>query len=152
MTTVFDASSACTDIAARPAREVLKLFGVAFTGTQVASGQTVNALTTDTDTSFEGDGATNRKSSFRGVMTCRVVEELPGDLYHIYGKRKILVNHELQLVTIEGLVRRKDINIDNTIVSTQIADAKLTFDGVGVIDDEQRPPLLARLISWIYPF
>ncbi len=141
-----------TDIFQAGARELLKLFGVTFTGTQIASGQTVNALTSDTDTSFEGDGATNRQSTFTGVVTCRVVDVLPGDIYHIYGKRKILVNHELQLVTIEGLVRRKDITLDNTVASSQIADGKLTFDGVGVIDDEQRPPFFTRLIAWIYPF
>lgn len=141
-----------TDVLQAGARELLRFFGIGFTGSQIDSGQSVNALTSDTDTSFSGDGTTNRQSSFSGVVTCRVVGILPGDVLHIYGKRKILVNHELQLVTIEGLVRRKDINIDNTVASTQIADGKLTFDGVGVIDDEQRPPMLARLVSWLYPF
>ncbi len=141
-----------TDIFQAGARELLRLFGVTFTGTTTAAGQTVNALTSDTDTNFEGDGSTNRQSTFSGIVTCRIVDVLPGDVYHIYGKRKILVNHELQLVTIEGLVRRKDINIDNTVKSTMIADGKLTFDGMGVIDDEQRPPIFSRIIAWIYPF
>lgn len=141
-----------TDIFQAGARELLRLFGVGFTGSQIAAGQTVNALTSDTDTNFQGDGSTNRQSTFSGVVTCRIVDVLPGGVYHIYGKRKILVNHELQLVTIEGLVRRKDINIDNTVTSAQIADGKLTFDGVGVIDDEQRPPFFTRLVAWIYPF
>lgn len=141
-----------TDLLQAAARQVLKLFGVAFTGTQVPAGQELNAITSETETNFEGDGTTNRASQFSGVVTCRIVNALPGGVFHIYGKRRILVNHELQLVTVEGLVRRKDINIDNTVASTQLADAKLTFDGIGVIDDKQRPALFARVIDWLYPF
>jgi flagellar L-ring protein precursor FlgH len=63
-----------------------------------------------------------------------------------------LVNHELQLVTVEGLVRRQDIAIDNTVSSTQLADVRFTFDGVGVIDDKQRPPLVGRMLDWVLPF
>ena len=37
-------------------------------------------------------------------------------------------------------------------VSTALAEARLTLDGVGVIDDKQRPPLLARVFDWLYPF
>jgi flagellar L-ring protein precursor FlgH len=141
-----------TDLIQAAAREILDLFGVSFTGSTVPAGQELNVVESNTSTDYEGDGTTNRESRFSGVVTCRVVDVLPGGIYHIYGKRKMLVNHELQLVTVEGLVRRKDINIDNTVASTQLADAKLTFDGIGVIDDKQRPPLLARVIDWIYPF
>jgi flagellar L-ring protein precursor FlgH len=87
-----------------------------------------------------------------GTLTCRVVEALPGDVFRIQGRRQILVNHELQLVTVEGLVRRQDIAIDNTVSSTQLAEVKLTFDGIGVIDDKQRPPILARVLDWVMPF
>ena len=141
-----------TDVIQKIASEILDLFGVTFTGSGVPSGQELNVLESSTQTDYAGDGTTNRRSQFSGVVTCRIVEVLPGGVFHLYGKRKILVNHELQLVTVEGLVRRKDINLDNTVASTQIADAKLTFDGIGVIDDKQRPPLFARVIDWIYPF
>ncbi len=121
-------------------------------GGDAEAGQTVNVVQSNQNSGFTGDGETNRSSTFSGVVTCRVVGVLPGDVYHVYGKRQLLVNHELQLVTVEGLVRRKDINIDNTVASTQLADVKLTFDGIGVIDDKQRPSLLARLLDWVYPF
>ena len=70
----------------------------------------------------------------------------------VRGRRTIVVNHELQLLTVEGLVRRDDIGIDNTVASTALAEARLTLDGVGVIDDKQRPPLFARFLDWFYPF
>ncbi len=115
-------------------------------------GAELAVIQSRTEQGFEGDGLTNRESSFRGVVTCRVVETLPGGLFRIYGRRRILLNHEIQLVTLEGLVRRADIGIDNTVPSAQVADLQLSFDGIGVLDDEQRPPLFGRFLAWLYPF
>jgi flagellar L-ring protein precursor FlgH len=117
-----------------------------------APGASLSALDATQSNSFEGDGTTQRSSSMTGTLTCRVVEALPGDVFRVQGRRQILVNHELQLVTVEGLVRRQDIAIDNTVRSTQLADVRLTFDGIGVIDDKQRPPLLGRVLDWVLPF
>ena len=95
---------------------------------------------------------TSRETRFRGTVTCQIIDVLPGGIFHVYGRREILVNHEIQLVTIEGLVRRHDIGLNNRVPSSQLANAKLTFDGIGVIDDKQRPSLLARAMDWLYPF
>jgi len=141
-----------TDLLQAAAREFFELFGVAVSGGAAAAGQTVNIVEANRQSTFEGDGETSRESRFRGTVTCRVVEVLPGDVYRIHGRREILLNHELQLVTIEGLVRRIDIGLDNRIASTQVADARLTFDGLGVLDDKQRVPLIARVLDWITPF
>jgi flagellar L-ring protein precursor FlgH len=132
-----------------------KLFDLLGFGTDrvtAAPGASLSAIEATQENSFEGDGSTRRSSTMTGTLTCRVVEALPGDVFRIQGRRQILVNHELQLVTVEGLVRRQDIAIDNTVSSTQLADVKLTFDGIGVIDDKQRPPLLGRALDWILPF
>lgn len=141
-----------TDFLVEGFEKFLDLFGITNTAAQTLGGEELAVLESQSTKRYEGDGETNRESTFIGVVTCRVVEELPGDLFRVYGRRKILVNHELQFVTLEGLVRRRDIQIDNTVASTQLADVKLTFDGVGVLDDEQRPPLFGRVFSWLYPF
>jgi flagellar L-ring protein precursor FlgH len=141
-----------TDAVQDVSSKLFKLLGFGGNSNPVAPGATLNALDTDQSSSFKGDGQTQRRSSMTGTLTCRVVEALPGDVFRIQGRRQLLVNHELQLVTVEGLVRRQDIAIDNTVASTQLADVRLTFDGIGVIDDKQRPPLLGRLLDWVLPF
>ena len=77
---------------------------------------------------------------------------LPGKVFHIRGRRSLLVNHEEQFLTLEALVRAEDISIENTVFSDSLAEARLTMDGVGVVDDKQRPGWLARALDWIYPF
>lgn len=131
---------------------LLEKLGVDDPGTNPAAGDTVNVIEANSERTFEGDGETTREGSLTAVVTCRVVAEHPGGILHVRGRRTIVVNHELQLLTVEGLVRREDIDIDNTVDSTALAEARLTLDGVGVIDDKQRPPLLARVFDWLYPF
>lgn len=126
--------------------------GVSNPGTNVPAGQSLNVLAADTSSSFEGDGETSREGEFNAVLTCRVLEVLPGGVLRLRGRREIVVNHELQILTLEGLVRREDVGINNTVLSTALADARLTYDGIGVVDDKQRPPLVARLFDWLYPF
>lgn len=141
-----------TDSLQDVSRKLFDLLGFGTTGNPAAAGSTLNALDANQSNSFEGDGQTQRRSTMTGTLTCRVVEALPGDVFRLQGRRQILVNHELQLVTVEGLVRRQDIAIDNTVPSTQLAEVKLTFDGIGVIDDKQRPPLIGRVLDWVMPF
>lgn len=115
-------------------------------------GTSVSVIEAANDSAFTGDGNTTRASTFSGTVTCRVMEVVPGGLLRIRGKRELIVNHELQLITVTGLVRRSDISIDNTVNSTQIANASLTYDGLGVLDDRQRPSLAGRVMDWLYPF
>jgi flagellar L-ring protein precursor FlgH len=141
-----------TDILQDVSEAILEALNVDLTTSKAPSGQNVNVVESAQTSGFEGDGETRRSGKFTSIVTCRVVDVLPGGLFRIYGSRELVVNHELQLITLEGLVRREDISIHNTVPSTALADARLTFDGIGVIDDKQRPSLLARLMDWVYPF
>lgn len=141
-----------TQLLQKGAEAFFGIFGIDDAGGTAAPGETVNAVRSSIGNGYEGDGETSRSSSFSAIVTCRVVEVLPGGLFHVLGRRQIVVNHEMQLITIEGLVRREDISIHNTVASTALADARLTYDGIGVLDDKQRPSLLGRFIDWVFPF
>jgi flagellar L-ring protein precursor FlgH len=55
-------------------------------------------------------------------------------------------------MTISGIVRRVDVDTKNTVLSSAIADAKIEYSGLGVVDDVQRPGWLVRVFDWISPF
>ena len=121
-------------------------------GNTIPAGSEVNALSSTYQNDFDGDGRTTREGSFQGIVTCRVLQVLPRGVFHVRGRRSIIVNHEEQVLTVEGLVRREDIGINNTVLSSNLGEARLAFDGRGVIDDKQRPSLVARMMDWLYPF
>jgi flagellar L-ring protein precursor FlgH len=70
----------------------------------------------------------------------------------VEGRREVTVNSEKQLMSIAGIVRRVDVNTKNTVLSSAIADAKIEYSGLGVLDDVQRPGWLVRILDWISPW
>lgn len=134
----------------KPVGELLNLL-VDADRRKVPAGEDLTIAEGTSTNDFDGSGTTERSGSFEAVMSARVIAVLPGDVLHIRGRRAITVNHELQYMTLEGLVRRADISIENVVPSTVLAEARITLDGVGVVDDKQRPGWLLRAMSWLSP-
>lgn len=101
---------------------------------------------------FGGKGATNREDTLTGTISAIVTEVLPNGDLRVEGRREVTVNSERQIMTIGGIVRRVDVNTKNTVQSSAIADAKIEYSGLGVVDDVQRPGWLVRILDWVYPF
>jgi len=135
-----------------PIKGLLRLMGFDSPGTSVDQGETVNFAKGSMTNDFTGAGTTSRSGTFTGVITCRVVGVLSNGILHIRGRRSVVVNHEAQYISLEGLVRREDLNIDNQVLSNSVGEMRLAYDGLGVLDDKQRPGWMARLIDWVYPF
>jgi flagellar L-ring protein precursor FlgH len=70
----------------------------------------------------------------------------------VEGSRETRVNEETQIVTVSGLVRTSDVADDNSVMSTQMADARISYYGKGVISDKQRVGWFTRLMDNLWPF
>jgi len=101
---------------------------------------------------FTGDGETKRESAISATVGARVVRVLPVGVLQVEGAREIRVNNETQIIVTRGLVRSTDINPDNTILSTHMADATVEFYGMGVLADKQRPGWMTRILVNVWPF
>ena len=99
---------------------------------------------------FSGKGSTDRAGVLRAKMTARIKSVAPGGNLVIEGFREVEVNNEKMMMTLTGVVRPEDISYDNSIMSYQIADAKISYKGKGHINTSQRPGLLTRLLNWIF--
>lgn len=117
-------------------------------------GDVRNLFSADVDTSneFEGEGSTSREDSLTGTIAAQVVEVLPNGDLRIQGKRQVKVNSETQTMTIKGIVRRIDLDTQNTVLSSAVANADISYTGLGVVDDVQRPGWLTRIFNWVTPF
>lgn len=101
---------------------------------------------------FDGKGATNREGTLTGTISAIVTEVLPNGDLRVEGRREVTVNSEKQVMTIGGIVRRVDVDTKNTVASSAIADARIEYSGLGVLDDVQRPGWFVRILDWVYPF
>ena len=101
---------------------------------------------------FDGSGSTSRSGDLNAFITCRVTKLLPNGNLKIVGSREILVNHETQMIILSGIIRPRDINDDNVILSTFVSNAKIAYSGSGIVNDRQRPGWLANLLNSVWPF
>ena len=70
----------------------------------------------------------------------------------MWGYKQIRSNRETQYLVVEGLARPLDIQADNTIVSSLLAEAKIEFNGSGVVADKQGPGIVQRGRHHAWPF
>lgn len=109
-------------------------------------------LAGDSSSTFSGDGSTSRDGSLTAVVTCSVIEVMSNGNLRIRGTKEVRVNREIQYLTLEGVVRPRDIRIDNTVQSNLIADARVEFTGNGVVSDKQGQGWGTRIADAIWPF
>ncbi|MBF0417402.1 MAG: flagellar basal body L-ring protein FlgH [Magnetococcales bacterium] len=110
-------------------------------GTEVKSSSDLNAEA--------GNNKTERTSAFKATVSCVVTQVLPNGNLRIEGRQDITINHENQIILVSGVIRPEDIDANNFVASTQIADARIELTGDGDIDDQQRPGMLNRFFNTI---
>jgi len=101
---------------------------------------------------FSGEGQTSRAGKLRGLIGVQVKGEMPnGDLF-IEGTKVVMINHEEYHLYISGVIRPADIEGDNSIDSSLIADARVEFTGRGDIDDQVERGWLTKILDAVNPF
>ncbi|MDL2209872.1 flagellar basal body L-ring protein FlgH [Desulfovibrio sp. OttesenSCG-928-O18] len=109
-------------------------------------------LSTSRKSDHEATGETKRENYVTATMGARIVQVLPNGIMQVQGAREIKVNDETQYMVVTGLIRQRDIDSDNSILSTQMADSRIDYYGKGVLADKQKPGWLSRLLDIIWPF
>ena len=98
---------------------------------------------------FAGRGKIERSGKLLGTITVTVESVQPNGDLNVKGDQLIEVNDEKQSIRLEGRVRPLDIQENNTVVSSKIANAKIAYIGDGILASRQRPGILTRLFSFL---
>jgi flagellar L-ring protein FlgH len=101
---------------------------------------------------FDGKGSSDRSGRVTASIGARVAEVLPNGNLVIVGHREMKVNRETQYIAVSGIIRPKDIDADNRVKSTYLADARIEIYGQGTLGDKQQPGWLTRTLDWVWPF
>jgi len=97
----------------------------------------------------DGGGKSKSKGSIIGKISVRVEKVLSNGLLQIRGSKVIKINDDKQNLILSGTVRQQDINADNTVLSTYVADALIEYEGVGPIGEKSSPGILTRILDWL---
>jgi flagellar L-ring protein precursor FlgH len=89
---------------------------------------------------FDGGGKTQRANRLLATLTVSVREVLPNGDLRIGGEQILTVNEEPQKVNLEGRVRPIDVSDGNVVLSTRLADAKISYVGEGDLAERNKRP------------
>ena len=101
---------------------------------------------------FRGEGKSDRSEYLTATVPALVRKVLPNGNLFVEGHRVVLVNSEEQHFYISGVVRPIDIDQQNSVKSSMIADAEIEFVGAGDLTDNQKQGFLSRYLGWLWPF
>jgi flagellar L-ring protein precursor FlgH len=109
-------------------------------------------LTADSSASSDGKGTVNRSEALQTNVAGVVTQVLPNGNLVVEGKQEIRVNFEVRELIVAGIVRPEDIESDNTIDSTKIAQARIAYGGRGQITDVQQARYGQQVLDVLLPF
>jgi flagellar L-ring protein precursor FlgH len=104
-------------------------------------------------TDFSGKGASSQSNSLTGDITVTVLERLSNGNLRISGEKWVTLNQGQEFIRLSGIIRPDDIEPDNSLLSTRIADAQITYSSKGVLAAANKMGLISRFFNSVfYPY
>ena len=117
------------------------------------NGDEILSASAESAQDFAGEGDSSQSNSLSGNITVTVAQVLANGNLMVRGEKRLTLNQGEEFVQISGIVRPVDIRSDNTVLSTQLADARIAYSGKGAVHDSNAMGWLARFFnSAIWPF
>lgn len=140
---IYEQATAATS-ADRSTNESAGLRGSVRTDSDFDAGQV------DVGTESEGGGSLSRSGQLVASVSVTIMDVLPSGELTVFGEQLIVFNEENQHIKVAGRVRPEDISAENTVISTRLADAQITYVGDGLLGEQQKPGLITRFFNWLF--
>jgi len=119
-------------------------------------GTPLPAVDADSTDNFNGSAKYQKSGAFNARLAAVVVDSLPNGNLVVSGRREIRIDNETKLIEFTGIVRRLDIQADNTVQSELVANAEVVYRGEGPMTRSTNRQGIGGwfhdMIAWIWPF
>ncbi|WP_085298144.1 flagellar basal body L-ring protein FlgH [Cognaticolwellia mytili] len=101
----------------------------------------------DQESDFKGDSKANQGNSLSGNISVHVLRVLPNGNLMIRGEKWMSLNNGDEYIRLTGIIRPQDINSNNTVTSSKVANARIQYAGTGAFADVQEQGWLSAFFS-----
>jgi flagellar L-ring protein precursor FlgH len=109
-------------------------------------------LNSSGNSSFKGQGDAAQTSALSGSITVTIADVRPNGTALVRGEKVMQLSQGEEWIQLAGIVRLADIDQDNRIASSRIADARITYSGKGAVQRASREGWLSRFFNLVTPF
>lgn len=99
-----------------------------------------------------GEGSLNREETLTLKISCTLIKQLPQGHFVIFGQQQMTVGQEKRTILLAGITNPQDIQEDNTLSYQDIAEARLSYGGEGLLSDTQERRMIDKWLSAFFPF
>lgn len=111
-----------------------------------------SSLNASSNSSFKGDGTATQASTLGGEVAVTIAEVRPGGTALVRGEKRLLLSQGHDWIQFSGIVRLSDIDSDNRLISSRVADARIEYAGNGAVSRASKEGWLSRFFNMISPF
>lgn len=101
---------------------------------------------------FKGQGQAAQSNALTGEISVTVSAILPNGTMRVRGEKLVTLNRGDEFIQFSGIVREADIGSDNRVLSTRVADARITYAGKGEMARASKQGWLQRFFTRVSPF
>ncbi len=110
------------------------------------------ALKAAAEGTFSGGGNAAQQSRLNGAVAVTIAAIYPNGTAEVVGEKQMMFSQGDEWVQFAGRIRLIDIDSDNRLASSQVANARIIYSGKGAVQQASRPGWLSRFFNLISPF
>lgn len=111
-----------------------------------------NALKASSTSSFNGGGNAAQTSTLASTLSVTIAEVRPNGTAFVRGEKQMLLSQGNEWIRFSGIIRLADIDQENSIPSTRVADAHIEYSGKGALQQSSKQGWLGRFFNMLSPF
>jgi len=111
-----------------------------------------DALNASSNSTFNGQGNAAQTSTLAGTLSVTIAEVRPNGTALVRGEKRMMLSQGDEWIQFSGIVRLMDIDLENRIPSSRVADAHIEYSGKGALQRASRQGWLGQFFNMISPF